>query len=287
MGMNHPGEIGYLTGLAAPTVALVNNAQSAHLEGLGSLDAIAREKGAIYAGLGKDGVAIINADDAHAPLWRDMNRGRRILEFGLTAPAAVSAQYELLADGAVLQLKLPDAECAVRLRVGGVHNVRNALAAAAASHAAGVAAEAVRTGLEAFCGVPGRQQHKIILHGAKMIDDTYNANPDSMRAAIDVLAAQPGRKVLVLGDMGELGPDSARLHAEVGAYARSQGIERLLCLGDMMYHAAQAFGPGAAHYERIQELLADLENLLGPDVTVLVKGSRFMEMERVVKSFTV
>lgn len=287
MGMNHPGEIAYLTRLARPTVALVNNAQAAHLEGMGSVEAVAREKGSIYEGLSGDGIAVINADETYADLWRGLNSGRRVIEFGLEHPAAVSGSHVLLADGARLEIRLPEATIAVHLQVSGMHNARNALAASAAAIAAGVPAAAIQHGLEHFRGVKGRLQRKAVLHGATLIDDTYNANPGSMRAAIDVLAHQPGKKILVLGDMGELGAEAAALHAEIGAYARERGIDCLFCLGDMSRHCAQAFGANARHFERIQELLADLENQLGPEATVLVKGSRFMQMERVVKSFEV
>lgn len=287
MGMNHPGEIGYLTRLAHPTVALVNNAQAAHLEGMGSIEAVAKEKGSIYDGLDASGVAVLNADDAFADLWRGMNRGREIVAFGLDHPAQVRGRYTLFADGTQLEIQLPNAAIAARLHVTGVHNVRNALAASAAAVAARVSAPAIQAGLEGFSGVKGRQQRKAILHGALLIDDTYNANPASTRAAIDVLATQAGTKILVLGDMGELGADAARFHAEVGQYARERGVDLLFCLGDLTQHTARAFGERAWHFERIQELLADLENRLAPDVTVLVKGSRFMAMERVVKSFEV
>jgi UDP-N-acetylmuramoyl-tripeptide--D-alanyl-D-alanine ligase len=287
MGMNHPGEIAYLTRLASPTVALVNNAQAAHLEGMGSIEAVAREKGAIYDGLCAEGVAVVNADEDFAELWRGMNAKRRVVDFGLDRPAAVSGSHVLLADGARLDIKLPQESIAVHLQVSGMHNVRNALAASAAAVAMGIPAAAIQYGLEHFRGVKGRLQRKAVLHGATLIDDTYNANPGSMRAAIDVLAQQPGKKILVLGDMGELGAVAAALHAEIGAYARERGIDCLFCLGEMSPHCVQAFGANAWHFERIQELLADLENRLAPDVTVLVKGSRFMQMERVVKSFEV
>jgi len=287
MGMNHLGEIDYLTHLAAPTVALVNNAQAAHVGEVGSVENIARAKGEIFAGLRPGGIAVINADDAFAAMWREVNAGREVMDFGLEHVARVNGRYELLAAGAQLEIDLPTATLHVRLQVPGLHNVRNALAASAAAVAANVGAHAIAEGLGAFSGVQGRLQTKAVLHGATLIDDSYNANPGSVRAAIDVLARAAGEKILVLGDMGELGADSAKLHDEIGAYAKEKGIDALFCLGGMSRHTAQAFGANAWHFERIQELLADLENRLGPTVTVLVKGSRFMEMERVVKSFEV
>ena len=285
MGMNHLGEIGYLTHLATPTVALVNNAHAAHVGEVGSMENIARAKGEIFGGLRPGGIAVINTDDAFAPMWRDLNAGREIIGFGLEKPAQVTGRYALLAEGVQLEIALPHASVSARLQVPGLHNVRNALAASAAALAVKVAPPTIAQGLSDFHGVRGRLQRKTVLHGATLIDDTYNANPDSVRAAIDVLASASGEKILVLGDMGELGASSAKLHDEIGCYAKEKGIDALFCLGEMSCHAVQAFGVNARHFERIQELLADLENRLGPTVTVLVKGSRFMEMERVVKSF--
>ena len=287
MGMNHLREIDYLTRLAKPTVALVNNAQHAHVGELGSVENIARAKGEIFAGLLPGGIAVINADDDFAPYWRDLNRGRDIIEFGVEAVAQVSGRFALLPDSTRLEIQWPQHSCTVHLQVPGLHNVRNALAASAAALALGIAAQAITQGLNAFHGVKGRLQTKAVLHGATLIDDSYNANPDSVRAAIEVLAQAAGEKILVLGDMGELGADGPQLHADIGRYAREKGIDTLFCLGDLCRHTALAFGAGAAHFERIQALLADLEKHLSPTVTVLVKGSRFMEMERVVKRFEI
>jgi len=287
MGMNHLGEIDYLTHLASPTVALVNNAQAAHIGELGGIENIARAKGEIYSGLREAGVALINADDAFAPMWRGLNHGRKKIDFALAHPAQVTVSFEMSPEGTQLEIQLPHDSIRTRLQVPGLHNVRNALAASAAAFAVGVSPEAIAQGLSRFEGVQGRLQRKTVLNGATLIDDTYNANPGSVCAAIEVLAQIKGAKILVLGDMGELGSESAHLHAEIGGYAKARGVDALLCLGEMSHHAVQAFGENAWHYERIQELLADLENRLTPDVTVLVKGSRFMEMERVVKSFEV
>ncbi|MDA8093605.1 MAG: UDP-N-acetylmuramoyl-tripeptide--D-alanyl-D-alanine ligase [Betaproteobacteria bacterium] len=287
MGMNHPGELSYLTGLAKPDIALINNAQAAHLEGLTSVEAVARAKGEILEGLGAAGIAVLNADDPHMPLWRHLAGAHRVLDFGLDAPAAVNARYELSEQGSRLELTGELGEASLWLRVSGLHNVRNATAAATAALAAGAPLEAVVAGLEAFAGVRGRLQRREGLNGATLIDDTYNANPESVKAAIQVLAMAPGRKILVLGDMGELGADAAALHAGIGLAAREAGLDAVLALGDMSLQAVHAFGRGARHFERIEELLAELELLMAPGVTVLVKGSRFMQMERVVKSFEV
>ena len=284
MGMNHPGELSYLAHLARPDVALVNNAQSAHVGMFASVAEIARAKGEIFEGLSAAGVAVINADDPHAALWQDMNRTRRQLSFGLHA-GMLRGRWQAQGYGANLAIDGLGAPLQMTLRVPGEHNARNALAAAACAHALSVPAEAVKAGLESFSGVKGRLQRKAALFGATLLDDTYNANPDSVKAALEVLKTLPGRHVLVLGDMGELGAQSAALHAGIGLAARAAGVERLLALGEQSAEAAKAFGAGAMHFERIEELLAEIENLLAPDVTVLVKGSRFMQMERAVQSF--
>ena len=281
MGMNRPGEIGYLAGLAAPSVAVVTNAQRAHLEGMGELAAVAQEKGAIFVALGTQGVAVINADDAHVDCWKTQAAARRCISFGLQAKADVMADYEVLPFGSRVSLRTPMGDIAFDLRVPGVHNIRNALAAAAATLAAGASLVAVAEGLSGFGGAKGRLQIRKAEKEAVLLDDTYNANPDSVRAGIDVLAAAPGRKVLVLGDMGEIGDMSAQYHDEVGGYAKSQGIDQLLALGENSSLAARNFGAGGEHFESVEDLLSALRQMLGPDVVVLVKGSRFMRMERV------
>lgn len=282
MGMNHSGELTYLSQLASPTAALINNAQAAHLEGLGSIENIARAKGEILSGLGDHGVALLNADDPSIDIWRVLARNRPILTFGIERRADVSGSL----DGEQrLTVRTPSGSWRVKLSVPGLHNARNAIAAAAAAHATGIADSDIAKGLEAFRGVKGRLQSKPGLEGAHFIDDSYNANPDSTKAAIAVLASQPGKRVLVLGDMGELGANAAALHREVGMFAKTAGVDTLLALGELSINAVQGFGVGAMHFERIEELLAGLHDRLAPDVTVLVKGSRFMQMERVVKSF--
>jgi len=283
MGMNHAGEIRYLTRLAAPDVALINNAGPAHFEFFGSVEAIARAKGEIFEGLRSGGTAVINADDRHAGLWRSLAGDRRVVEFGLSRPAAVSARYALRYLESEIVVRTPHGEAQAVLKAPGLHNVRNALAASAAATALEVPAPAIARGLSGYAGIKGRLQKKAALHGATLIDDTYNANPESVRAAVAVLAQAPGRRLLVLGDMGELGAGAAQMHAEVGRFARESGVERLLTLGEHAAHAAEAFGVGGRHFTRIEDLLAEVENALTPDVVVLVKGSRFMQMERVVQ----
>jgi len=283
MGMNHPGEIAYLTRIARPDVALINNAQPAHLQGLGSVEAVARAKGEIFEGLAADGVAVINADDAHAGLWRGLAGGRPILTFGLDHPAEVSASCRLRPDGSDIALRTPAGEATLALPLPGLHNVRNALAATAAASALQVPLEAIVRGLSSFGGVRGRLQRKPGLRGALVIDDTYNANPASMRAAIDVLAACAGTRILVLGDMGELGEQAVQQHAEIGAAAKAAGIEALYCLGELSRGMAAAYGTGAQHFADAEELLEAVRPQLREGVAVLVKGSRFMHMERVVQ----
>ncbi len=287
MGMNHAGEIEHISRLAEPDVALIVNAGVAHIENLGSTEAVARAKGEIFAGLRPGGVAVFSADAQYAPLWRELARGRRKLEFALNAPATVTAAYRVRELDSEIVLRTPLGAASVVVPVPGLHNVCNALAASAAAAALEVPAATIARGLACFGGVKGRLQRKQGLHGATLVDDTYNANPDSARAAIEVLARAPGKKLLVLGDMGELGRDAIALHAQVGEFARQAGIGRMYTLGELSAHATQAFGAGARHFTRIEDLLAEVENALDADVTVLVKGSRFMRMERVVKSFEV
>lgn len=283
MGMNHPGEIAYLTDIAKPTVALVNNAQRAHLAGLGGLTEVARAKGEIFAGLARDGVAVINADDAHASLWRELAAGRRILSFGFSAAADIRGQWQPHGLGGQLILITPQGNAALELPIPGEHNARNALAAAAACLAAGIPLAPIVRGLEHFSSVKGRLQRKAGLQGAMVIDDSYNANPDSMRAAIDVLATLPGRRIFVMGDMGEVGETAGQLHSEIGGYAKSQGIDSLLAIGEMSIAAVHDFDGGGQHFGNIEALLKALKPQLNQETTVLVKGSRFMRMERVVE----
>lgn len=284
MGMNHPGEITYLARLAKPTVAIVTNAQRAHLEGMGGLQAVAAEKGEIYRALGPTGFAIINADDEHAAWWYANHGSAKAISFGLAHAADVSAQCQAEGLGHRVSLRAPQGEVEFVLQVPGLHNVRNALGAAAATLAAGAPLAAVACGLDEFSGAKGRLQRKVTESGATLLDDTYNANPDSVQAGIDVLAATPGRKYLVLGDMGEIGEMSAQYHDEIGGYAKSAGVDRLFALGEHSVLAARNFGAGGAHFTSVEALVEAIRPELGADVVVLVKGSRFMRMERVVEA---
>lgn len=284
MGMNHPGEIDTLTRIARPTVALVNNAQRAHLAGLGTVADVARAKGEIFAGLDAHGVAVINADDPHADLWRSLIRGCTVLSFGFTATADVHGRWREHGFGGELELITPLGAETFNLPVPGLHNARNALAAAAACLAAGVPLAPIVRGLAGYPGVKGRLQRMLGRNGALVIDDSYNANPDSMRAAIDVLAALPGRRIFVMGDMGEVGDSAGQLHDEIGGYAKSQGIDALFALGEKSMAAVHNFDGGAHHFCSPEALVAALLPLMDKDATVLVKGSRFMRMERVVEA---
>jgi UDP-N-acetylmuramoyl-tripeptide--D-alanyl-D-alanine ligase len=284
MGMNHAGEISRLTRVARPDVALVNNAGHAHVGNLGSVEAVAHAKGEIFEGLARNGTAVINADDAYAALWHKLSSKNNLLTFGLECKADVTARYTLGASGSEIEFQTVVGSAKATLAAPGVHNVRNALAACASALAMDVALADIAQGLANYHGVKGRLQYKAGLGGAVIIDDTYNANPESVRAAIDVLARLPGERHLVLGDMGELGDESAACHREAGAHARTAGINGLSVLGEASQEAAAAFGSGARHFETPELLVEHLKPRLISGVTVLVKGSRFMRMERVVSA---
>ncbi|WP_211172501.1 UDP-N-acetylmuramoyl-tripeptide--D-alanyl-D-alanine ligase [Massilia forsythiae] len=333
LGMNHPGEIARLAAIAAPTVALVNNAQREHQEFMHTVEAVARENGAVLAALADDGVVVFPGDDEYTGLWRGLAGEREVLTFGLSEACDVRASYtpnnfgseltitassprrrgpmlsmqqlhslregevslgpRLRGDDVVADVAEREAardadgvmHFTIRLSAAGTHNVRNALAACACALAAGIPVAAIVRGLEAFAPVNGRLQRKHTAHGAALIDDTYNANPDSVRAAIDVLAQAAAPRILVLGDMGEVGTQGPEFHREIGEYAAARGIDAVLVTGALARHMT---GTGAQHYEQFDDLLAALDKQLGSksDATVLVKGSRFMKMERVVQHLT-
>ena len=285
LGMNHPGEIAQLTGIAAPTVGLVNNAQREHQEFMQTVEAVARENGAVLAGLPEDGVAVFPAGDAYSSIWRALAGQRRVITFGLqdsAVSADISGTFVATDFGSDLTVGIGAVRMQIKLAAAGLHNVLNALAAIAACHAIGCAQAAIVAGLQQFTPVAGRLQKKRARNAAVIIDDTYNANPDSVRAAIHVLAQAAGKKILVLGDMGEVGADGPAYHVEIGAYAKENGIDLLLTLGQLAQYSSTAFGQGAAHFEQLEALLQSLDACLTGTSTVLVKGSRFMKMERVV-----
>jgi len=284
MGANHCGEIAYLTALARPDVALITNAGRAHLEGFGGIEGVMRGKGEIYGGLRPGGVALINADDAGAPYWRSLIQGQRVLSFGMQQPADIQGRWQSVVNGGQLLLRFQDTEALINLPLAGEHNARNALAAASAAIALGFELTEIKAGLEFFGGVPGRLQRKQGPQDSVLWDDTYNANPDSLRAGLEAVRGQGGETWLVLGDMGELGPDSVALHAEAGRLARELGVARLFAVGGLAAHAAEAFGPGAEHFTDIETLVAALDEALRPGVHVLIKGSRSSRMERVTQA---
>ncbi len=285
LGMNHPGEIAELAAVAQPDVALVNNAQREHQEFMHTVEAVARENGAVLQALPVHGVAVFPQEDAFSPLWRSLAAPTRVQTFGAQADAAVALEQAEWGQGAwQVQARVQGQALAFALQVAGRHNVINALAAAACAWAAGVPLQAIAQGLQAFEPVKGRSRALALRWGERaltLVDDSYNANPDSVRAAIDVLAELPGPGVLVLGDMGEVGDQGAAFHAEVGAYAQQRGIAQVLLLGELARHATVG---DARHFENLEALLAALAPLLAQAGSVLVKGSRFMRMERVVEA---
>lgn len=287
MGANHQREIAHLAGLAQPDVGLVINAGPAHLEGFGGLDGVAKGKGEMFEALGFEGTAVINADDRFAAYWHGLARGAgRILTFGVRERADFSAQYvqgRATGGGFVseFQLVTPVGRRTVTLALAGEHNVMNALAAAAAAYAAGAGLDAIVEGLGRMRAVSGRLEVKHLPGGARLIDDSYNANPASVRAGLRALAALEGQHWLVLGEMRELGEESPQLHAEVGEFARQCGVARLFAVGEEARHAVEAFGAGATWFASVEDVIASLRAGLAPGVTVLVKGSRSNRLERV------
>lgn len=285
LGMNHPGEIAQLAAMAAPTVALVTNAQREHQEFMHTVEAVAHENGAAIAALPDDGVAVYPGDEPYSAIWDALAEPRRVLRFGLQPGLDVYAE-QILADVGATRCRVvtPVGVADLVLPVPGLHNLRNALAAIASAIAAGAPLDCAVRALAGFVPVAGRMQHKHLSDGTLLIDDTYNANPDSVRVAIDVLARIAGKRVLVLGDMGEIGDNGPALHAEVGNYAREHGLDALITLGDASRAASAAFGVGAHACASVDEVVAALRGLRAS--CVLVKGSRFMRMERVVTAFS-
>ncbi len=289
MGANHPGEIDALSRTAVPDVAVITQCAPAHLEGFGSVEGVARAKGEIYHGLGANGTAIINLDDDYAEYWLGQTRQFQQITFGLSGSAAVVARNARLLPGHAsytFELCIAGDSVNVTLNLPGRHNVQNALAAAACASALDIDLETIRQGLENFSGIAGRLQIKTGTSGCRVLDDSYNANPGSLRAGMDVLDALDGRHWLVLGDMGELGAAGRSLHHDMGEAARAAGIERLYGLGELSRAAVEGFGTGARHFDDLATLIDCLRSELSDDVAVLVKGSRSMQMERVVTALT-
>ena len=284
MGTNHIGEIRHLSRITHPTVALITNAAPAHLEGLRNMEIVAEAKAEIFDGLDDNGVAVINADDPFASFWRQRAAPRRCLSFALHHDADVTAEYTLEANAVRLQVCTAQGDVDVLLSLPGMHNVANALAAICAVLAVGVDLEQVKNGLETITPIAGRLQKRRGTRGATVYDDTYNANPASIRVAIDVLSPNTGPKLLVLGDMAELGEQQLALHHEIGLYARECGIDAIYALGPLSEETVRAFGKGAVHFKTRGALIKRLSDELSKDTTVLVKGSRFMHMEGIVSA---
>jgi UDP-N-acetylmuramoyl-tripeptide--D-alanyl-D-alanine ligase len=288
MGANHRGEIAHLASIAEPGIGIVTNAGAAHLEGFGSLDGVAEGKGELFAGLPADGIAVLNADDRYASRWRLLAAGRRVVTFGLEqadySARAIRSSLDAGMPRLEFELVTPGGAVPVRLALAGTHNLRNALGAAASAQAAGASLADVAAGLAAMKPVKGRLEFKPAVNGAVLVDDSYNANPESLKAGLDAFRSFAGTRWLVLGDMMELGSAEDELHREIGAYARESGVERLLAFGPRAKRAADAFGPGAAWFEKVEDLIAEARRSLHADVAVLVKGSRANRLERVTQA---
>lgn len=285
MGMNHFGEIAYLTKMAKPDVAVINNAAEAHLEGLHDVAGVAKAKGEIFQGLQKDGVAILNKDDPHYDYWCGLVKNHRQINFGFNPDADVTLADTHVTQHATHQdftMKTPSGDVTIHLPLLGQHNVKNALAATAATLAIGIDIHDIKRGLETVQPAKGRMNHHTLKSGAQLIDDTYNANPFSLQAAVNALAAFEGTKILVLGDMRELGPDAKQFHFSAGEKIRAAGIQHLFAFGELCKEAAAGFGENAHHFSDKTKLIEALAPYAKPDTTILVKGSRSMKMEVIV-----
>ena len=287
MGANHMKEISYLTNLVSPDVAIITNAGSAHLEGFGSLDNIAKAKGEIFEGLSDNGIAVINYDDSHFSYWKELIANKKIISFGSNSDADVSYVSR---ENNTLTIKIKngsDFDLSLSLPLLGKHNILNALSAIAASVALNVKTEFIKQGLESMQAVPGRLVQKQGVHNSVVIDDTYNANPASLAAAIDVMSGFTGDHHVVLGDMGELGEESILLHKQAGAAIKQSKVKYLYTLGASSQATSNEFGSGAQHFSSKDDLVSQLNKNLKPGDVVLVKGSRSMQMENVVNSICI
>ena len=288
LGANRPGEIFNLTQLVKPAIAIISNAAPAHLEGFSSIEDVANAKGEIFQGLSENGVAVINIDDCFANFWRGLIGRRRIITFGVNSPADITAKNIKMnsAAQAAFELMTPKEEIDIQLPLIGAHNIANALAAAAAAYAEGFPSTAIKAGLEAASAVKGRLAEQKGYRGALVIDDSYNANPLSVSAAIDVLAKRKGNSILVFGDMLELGESCHQFHREIGERALQSGIQKLFCYGNFTQFTVKAFGKNAHHFNSQNQLLSALKDQLNENCVVLIKGSFSMNMSRIVKVLT-
>ncbi len=282
MGANHPGEIEYLANIARPDIGVVTNAGNAHLEGFGSIEGVAQAKGELFYSLNEDGVAVVNDDDDYSGYWKSLIKQQQVITFGINSNADVTAFIE--GDEDTVRIETMIGSFTAKLSVSGTHNIMNAIAATAASLAVGVGLEEIKNGLEEFQPVHGRMELHDELSDFKVIDDTYNANPDSLIAALEVVKQQPGSKWIVLGDMLELGDRSEDFHFECGRRAKEMGLDRLFAIGKASRSAVDGFGSGATHFEDSEKLINALLDALIPGTAILVKGSRSMNMENIVSA---
>ena len=288
MGANHPGEVERLTQIAKPTVAVITQCALAHIEGFGSVAGVAHAKAEIFTGLSEDGVAVINGDDDYADLWREKSKHANQLTFGLDSDNEITAESVRIENGkSSFQMITPVGKVEIALNLPGRHNIMNALAAAACAISLGTTLSIIKQGLESISAVKGRLQMKTGLKQCRIIDDTYNANPASLDAALEVLDEFPGRHWLVLGDMGELGNDDKVLHARAGEKSKASGVERLFALGKLTKFTVQSFGEGARHVDNHEQLASLIGAEIDSDVTILIKGSRAMGLERLVNALAV
>lgn len=284
MGANHRGEIAYLTSIAQPSCATITHCAPAHLEGFGSIEGVALTKGEIFSNLKTDGVAIINNDDKYATLWKQLAAPHTIQTFALNNSADVTAiKLQINDNSSNFTLKTQSGETAIHLPLPGQHNIMNALTASACALACGCSLKVIQQGLQNMQAVKGRLQVSKV-NNITLINDTYNANPASLNAALAILNKHPSPAWLVLGDMNELGSQSANFHKEAGELARKMGVERLWAIGELSNHTVKAFGKGAQHFENHQDLIKSIRNQLSPQTTILIKGSRGMQMEKVVNA---
>ncbi len=290
MGASGMGEIDYLTHIAKPHVAMVNNVMAAHVEGFGSIDNIAIAKGEIYDGLGDDGIAIVNLDDHYCEQWLSSNQNRQTLGYSVSSSRSSASDIQAIdisqkKDGCFrFTLVIKGQQLAVSLQVLGVHNVANAVAAASCAYALGIDLDDITKGLEGFSGVPGRLQCLKGVKGSTVIDDSYNANPSSVCAAIDVLANVPAKKILILGDMAELGDEAVQAHQDVGLYGRDKNIDYLLSIGTYTKAASDRFSVNNFHFNTIEQLIASANDMADDNTVFLIKGSRSSRMDRVVQA---
>lgn len=288
MGANHPGEIEWLSQISQPTVAVITQCAPAHLEGFGSVEGVAHAKSEIFIGLSEDGVAVINGDDEFADLWREKSNHVNQLTFGLGSDNEITAESVRIENGkSSFQMITPVGKVEIALNLPGRHNITNALAAAACAISLGTSLSFIKQGLESVSTVKGRLQIKTGLKQCRIIDDTYNANPASLDAALEVLDEFPGRHWLVLGDMGELGNDDKVLHARAGEKSKASGVERLYALGELTKFTVQSFGEGARHVDNHEQLVSLIGEEIDSDVTILIKGSRAMNLERLVNALEI